>query len=236
MAALGGAPSHWVDTRLLDSRDAPDELRAAAHLLTNQMTTTGQRAAARTLTLDATAQDVHLVVLDVVPVRRTPTDFRALLDTTLAIVRQQAEAVDVSLRVTVADDVPAVLSIDSEKIAWVVVSLAGNALRYVRTGSRLRPGGSIAVRAVLDRLDLRHRHRRARRWPGHSAGDGDAAVPSERARAPHGARPGAGARHPRRPRRQRRDPQLDRRGRTRHDDPPAPADAVCRRPVSYQLV
>ena len=40
---------------------------------------------------------------------------------------------------------------DSEKIAWVVVSLAGNALRYVRTGSRLRPGGSISVRVVLDR-------------------------------------------------------------------------------------
>ena len=151
LAALGGAPLHWVDARLVDRHDVPDELRAAAHVLTNQITATGQRAAARSLTLEATAQDVNLVVIDVVPVRRTLTDLRALLDTSLAIVHRQAKAVDVSLDVTVAENVPLLVSLDSEKIAWVAVALAGNALRYVRTGSRLRPGGSIAVRVMVDR-------------------------------------------------------------------------------------
>ena len=93
------------------------------------------------------------MVVDVVPVRRTPTDLRALLDTTLAVVEQQAEATDVSLHVTVADDVAALVSMDSEKMAWVVVALAGNAsMRYVRTGSRLRPGGSIRICVSLNRL------------------------------------------------------------------------------------
>ena len=44
---------------------------------------------------------------------------------------------------------PAV-DVDAEKIAWAVATLVGNALRYVRHGTRLRPGGNIRVRVGAD--------------------------------------------------------------------------------------
>ena len=73
----------------------------------------------------------------------------AAATTTLASVKRQARASDISLRVVVDAKVPPMLSLDPEKIAWVVVALVGNALRYVRSGSRLMSGGSIDATATL---------------------------------------------------------------------------------------
>ncbi len=75
-----------------------------------------------------------------------PTDLRALLRSTLDVMQRQARAFDVTLNVAVDDDVPAVVSLDAEKIAWATTVLVGNALRYVHHGSQVMPGGSIAVR------------------------------------------------------------------------------------------
>ena len=77
------------------------------------------------------------MALDAIPLRRRPTDLRSLLPSTLEVVRDQARAVDVSLRILFDASVPQTVSLDAEKLAWVVVALAGNALRYVRSGSRL---------------------------------------------------------------------------------------------------
>jgi signal transduction histidine kinase len=66
------------------------------------------------------------------------------------VISSQAAAADVTLRVVVADDVPGVVHVDSEKLAWAVTTLVGNALRYVRSGSRRMPGGRITVRALFD--------------------------------------------------------------------------------------
>jgi signal transduction histidine kinase len=62
----------------------------------------------------------------------------------------QAKGFDVTLNGVVADQVPAIVSLDAENIAWVVTALVGNSLRYVHHGSRVMPGGSIAVRASYD--------------------------------------------------------------------------------------
>jgi signal transduction histidine kinase len=83
-------------------------------------------------------------------IRRMPTDVRKLLASKLAVISSQAAAVDVTLSVVVADDVPAVVHVDSEKVAWAVSTLVGNALRYVRSGSRRMPGGAINVRVSVD--------------------------------------------------------------------------------------
>lgn len=87
---------------------------------------------------------------DAMPLRRTPTDVRELLPWSLEALRRQAEARDVALKVQVEEDVPAVVSLDRTKIAWVITALVGNALRYVRRGSQTMPGGSIVVRATYD--------------------------------------------------------------------------------------
>jgi len=77
-----------------------------------------------------------------IPLRQTPTDLKALLASALDGLRHQCEHAQVDLQI--AGDVPRV-SVDPEKIAWAVATLVGNALRYVRHGSRSRPGGSIVV-------------------------------------------------------------------------------------------
>lgn len=80
-----------------------------------------------------------------IPLRQTPTDLKALLESALDGLHHQCEHAQVDLQI--AGDVPQV-SVDPEKIAWAVGTLVGNALRYVRHGSRSRPGGSIVVSLV----------------------------------------------------------------------------------------
>jgi signal transduction histidine kinase len=86
-----------------------------------------------------------------IPLRLRPADVRALLGSSMVVMRSQAAAIDVSLTVSVADDVPGVLRLDPGKIGWAITSLVGNALRYVRRGSRHTPGGTIAVAVTYDR-------------------------------------------------------------------------------------
>jgi signal transduction histidine kinase len=78
-----------------------------------------------------------------IPLRKSPTDLKVLLSSALDGLEHQCEHTQVDLHVT-GDDL-AQVEIDPEKIAWAVATLVGNALRYVRHGSRNRPGGSIVV-------------------------------------------------------------------------------------------
>jgi len=82
--------------------------------------------------------------VDAIPLNRTLTDLPGLLGGTVETLRQQAAALDVSLSVEAAPGLPRV-RVDAEKIAWAVATLVGNALRYVRCGTRRLPGGSIRV-------------------------------------------------------------------------------------------
>jgi signal transduction histidine kinase len=116
------------------------------------MSTTHAQSAqvlARDGTVLAPGDDTHVTVVDAVPIRRAPTDLRALLTSALAPMAAQARAADVTVSVSVDERIPPFVRIDEEKIAWAVSALAGNALRYVRHGSQSMPGGSIAVRATF---------------------------------------------------------------------------------------
>lgn len=83
----------------------------------------------------------------VIPLHLEPVELRALLASCVATLGSQAKAVDVALNLEIERDVPAVIRIDPEKMAWCVTALIGNALRHVRRGTRLRPGGVIRTRA-----------------------------------------------------------------------------------------
>jgi signal transduction histidine kinase len=84
-------------------------------------------------------------VVEAVPVRRVPTNLRALLRSTLDVLERQAKSLDVALAIEVQNEL-APVPLDADKIAWVVTALVGNALRYVRHGSHTMPGGTISVR------------------------------------------------------------------------------------------
>jgi signal transduction histidine kinase len=85
-----------------------------------------------------------------VPLRRAPVSLRSLLQSTVGVMNRQAQAIDATLTLAVDADVPETLYIDPEKIAWAITALVGNALRFVRRGTRLRRGGTIQVCARHD--------------------------------------------------------------------------------------
>jgi signal transduction histidine kinase len=149
LGATDGAPSSWVGTRLGDREDVPEDLKEAGRTVLASADHSASPVAALVL-LRSLQHAVHLTVVDALPLRRVPTDLRALMRATLEALQRQAKAFDVDLNVVVDSQVPAVVSLDAEKIAWATTVLVGNALRYVRHGSHAMPGGSIAVRVTFN--------------------------------------------------------------------------------------
>jgi signal transduction histidine kinase len=96
--------------------------------------------------LDAT---IELIVVPGVWLRLAEIDVRTLLHQAMAPLERQARAGDVALRVTIDAGVPDSVRLDPEKIGWAVAALAGNAMRYVKRGTRHMPGGTIDVRASV---------------------------------------------------------------------------------------
>jgi signal transduction histidine kinase len=89
------------------------------------------------------------VTAGAIPLRRSPTKLGDVLRLIGDVMAPQARALDVTLNVAIDGELPATIDIDGHKIAWVVSTLVGNALRYVRHGTSRMPGGLITVRAGL---------------------------------------------------------------------------------------
>jgi signal transduction histidine kinase len=87
-----------------------------------------------------------VTVVDALPVRRTAVDLPATLRASLEVMTEQANACDVTLTVAISDNFPQAVLVDAGKVVWATATLVGNALRYVRHGSRTMPGGSVVVR------------------------------------------------------------------------------------------
>lgn len=149
LGATGGAPADWIGSRLEDRNDVPEDLKEAGRALLEYGARPPRQDSARVV-LQSTRHAVHLTVVDAVPLRREPTDLRALLRSTLDVMQLQAKALDVTLKIAVDPRVPVLVSLDADKIAWVTTTLVGNALRYVHHGSQVMPGGSIAVRVKFN--------------------------------------------------------------------------------------
>jgi signal transduction histidine kinase len=147
LAVGGGAPADWVNSRLQDRADVPADVRQAAADVRQRIDAPGLDASLTSTTVTSGARPVRILALHAVPVRRSPIDLRALLESTITVMERQARAIGVALTLDVEPDVPRTLKLDPEKIAWTLTALIGNALRFVRRGTRLMPGGTIQVRA-----------------------------------------------------------------------------------------
>ena len=152
LAASGELPSDLIDRRLDDCASLSPAVRAAGKTLVDQLRATTARIASQTVELDGAGSSVQLVAIEALAIRRTASDLRNLLTSKLAIISSQAEAAGVRISIEVADTVPPMVNLDSEKIAWAVTTLVGNALRYVQTPSRRLGGTAIQVRAGFDRV------------------------------------------------------------------------------------
>lgn len=89
------------------------------------------------------------VIVDAIPIRRHGVDLLARLRAALSALQRQARDSEIELTLTsVPARFPSVF-IDDAKLIWAVTALVGNALRFVRRGNRLRPGGTVAVELLL---------------------------------------------------------------------------------------
>lgn len=130
LAATEGARVSWVGRRLDDCDDASEDLKEAGRRILDGSDHSASPVV-KSVLLRSIQQAVRLTVIDALPLRRMPTDLRALLRSTLEILQRQAKAFDITLTVVVDDSVPAVVPVDAQKIAWATAVLVGNAIRYV---------------------------------------------------------------------------------------------------------
>lgn len=149
LGAEHGAPPEWIGTKLHERAELPAALRNQARALVLSARAGGPLAKALVDVPELDAA-IELVALPAAALHRTATDLRALLRYSMTALERQARALDVELTVTVDPDVPDELVLDPEKIAFLVTALAGNAMRYVRRGTRHLPGGTITVTAARD--------------------------------------------------------------------------------------
>jgi signal transduction histidine kinase len=147
LAVDGGVPAGWIGTRLEGRSDVPPEVREVAAGARRQLDESAASARMAAQIVATTAQRILVIVLSAMPVRRVATDLRALLESTIKVMELQARVIDVALTLDVGPDVPRLLLLDPAKMAWTITALIGNALRFVRRGTRLMPGGTIKVRA-----------------------------------------------------------------------------------------
>jgi signal transduction histidine kinase len=85
-----------------------------------------------------------------IPLRRDSVDVGVLLELTTEVMQRQARALGVDLRIRIDEDVPDVVQLDRDKVAWVITNLVGSALRHVRG-----PGGSVSVHVSYDVVQSR---------------------------------------------------------------------------------
>jgi len=144
-------PREWVGTRLEERSDVPEDLKRVGREAIERANSE-PRSGPPPPSAPPSRSAVRVAVIDAIPLRRTPTNIRDLLRSSLEMLRHQAEIFDIGLRVRVEDDVPGAASLDRGKIAWAVTALVGNALRYVRHGSQTMPGGTITVYTAWDAM------------------------------------------------------------------------------------
>lgn len=147
-AVGGGAPGSWVSRPVDACAGLPEEVKSAARKLRAELPVPLPRGIvgrARVEPRDPGAPAYTLITVGAILLRPTEVALEPRLRRALAPLSRQAEVLGVSLRITIAADLPAQVAVDAAKIAWAVTTLVGNALRYVRRGSLTRPGGHIRV-------------------------------------------------------------------------------------------
>lgn len=130
-----------------DCVDLPEAVREAAAAALQELHDQSRRCSSRTATIGVDAVDV--IAVEAIAIRRTPVDLHALLSAKLNVLQSQAQDAGVALSIDATSEVPGHILLDGEKVAWMITTLVGNALRYVQQGVR-QPGATIAVRAGYD--------------------------------------------------------------------------------------
>ncbi len=150
-AVDGGAPSSWVSRRADECAGLPDEVRRAARKLVRDLTQPPAAPLLRRVRVRAEVPgrpSFTLIAVEAIPVRRAEVLLAPLIRRALSPLLRQAAAERVSLELDLGDEASLSVSIDEDKLAWALSAVVGNALRYVRRGDGVLPGGNVRVRAT----------------------------------------------------------------------------------------
>ena len=146
LAVAGGVPEAWANA------STPEELEPtapgvaeAARQVAAAVRAGAPRARSMVSRHDA---EVEVLALPAIALARSPANVRAIVARALAPFRAQAQSRDVLLREDDRIVGRVAVDVDVPKMTWVVATLVGNALRFVRTGSRHAPGGTITIRLL----------------------------------------------------------------------------------------
>jgi signal transduction histidine kinase len=80
-----------------------------------------------------------------IPLLRQDVDVGVLLEVTTEVMQRQAAAHGIRLDIRIDDNVPTVVHLDRDKVAWAIASVIGSALRHVQG-----PAGLILVRVSYE--------------------------------------------------------------------------------------
>lgn len=154
LAAERGAPTSWRGAKIDEGHEVPASLVRAARAALDAWKAAPAEIAEATVDVPEVGASVKIVVLPAVGLRRALTDVRDLFRHAVLALERQARALDVALTVETDDAVPRALDLDPEKIAWAITAVVGNALRHVKRGTRMMPGGSISIAATRDAAEI----------------------------------------------------------------------------------
>jgi signal transduction histidine kinase len=141
-AVDGGAPTSWLARRVDECAGLPDGVKSAARKLVRDL---GQPLAGTLLRRVRVAPETvgapsfTLITVEAIPIRPAEVGLASVM---------QAAATRVSLQLDLPDEAPLVAAVDADKVAWALSAVVGNALRYVRRGDGVMPGGNVHVRAA----------------------------------------------------------------------------------------
>jgi signal transduction histidine kinase len=149
-AVDGGAPQGWVARRVDDCVGLPEAVRSAARRLRRGHAQPLTRTLLRRERVPSGAPGAPsftLIAVEAIPIRPNEVPLAPLIREALAPLGRQAAKERVSLELDLSDEPHLVAAVDADKIAWALTALVGNALRYVRRGDGVLPGGYVHVRA-----------------------------------------------------------------------------------------
>jgi len=72
-----------------------------------------------------------------IPLHRQSVDVGLLVELTTDVMQIQARTLGITLTIRVDENVPDVVKLDRDKVAWAITSLVGSALRHVRRGGTI---------------------------------------------------------------------------------------------------
>jgi len=147
----GGAPITWVGHQLADVPDVGNDLRSAARELLETSPAAGHVHRRTLTTADGDdVQEIELLLVEGLPLRRAHTKISELIMRTVDVFRSQAHSNAIDLTVEQAADVPIVLVLDGEKIAWALATLVSNALRFAERRTAKPGAPHIGVKVTWD--------------------------------------------------------------------------------------